>query len=177
MKRTACYILLICIITYIGGYYLIYTFYQHGLKSEMKTYLKANKQSNFGIKFQFKLYQGEISNPDFVWEEKGEEFKYKNEYYDVVTIEKDKGQIKIICLKDDNENKLEQQLNQINKKEKNSTSATRLSQLKFFSFFHIESYNNSFFNKFQKPDFIETYTFFLKDCYGDIHIPPPRCLC
>ena len=81
VKKSVSLILLICMLTYIGGYHLIYTFYQQGLKLEMKAYLKENKQSNFGVKFQFNLSKGEISNPDFVWEEKGEEFKYKNEYY------------------------------------------------------------------------------------------------
>ena len=175
VKKSVSLILLICILTYIGGYHLIYTFYQQGLKLEMKAYLKANKHSNFGVKFQFNLSKGEISNPDFVWEEKGEEFKYKNEYYDIVTIEKDKGQIKIFCLKDDNENELEQQLNQINKKEKNSSSPSRYAQLKFFSFFYKESSNHTFFCWSQKPDFVETYDCYLKDCYTDIYIPPPRC--
>ena len=175
VKKSVSLILLICMLTYIGGYHLIYTFYQQGLKLEMKAYLKANKQSDFGVKFQFNLTQDEISNPDFVWEEKGEEFTYKNEYYDIVTIEKDKGQIKIICLKDDNENKLAQQLNQINKKEKNSSSNTRCTQLKFYSFFYNESANHTFFFWSQKPDFVETYNFYLKDCDTTINIPPPRC--
>lgn len=175
MKKSASLILLICIVTYVGGYHLIYGFYQQGLKSEMKAYLRENKQSNFGEYFQFNLNQGEISNPDFVWEEEGEEFKFKNKYYDVVSIEKNKNQIKIICLKDDNENKLEQQLNQINKKEKNTPFSSRLSQFKFFSLFYEETSNKIVAFKCIKSKFSESYLFFLKDLNTDIIVPPPLC--
>lgn len=162
-------------ITYIGGYHLVYTFYQQGLKLEMKSYLKANKLSNFGIRLQFDLNKGEIDNPSFAWEEKGEEFKFNNEYYDVVAIDQADGKVMIVCIKDENENQLEMQLNQIYKSGKNSTSSSRYAHVKFFSFFHEEFADLKVVFKSPKSVFIEANDSNWKDYYSDIFIPPPRC--
>lgn len=103
----------------------------------MKAFLKVHKSSAFGSKLVFTERSGKIDQPDFEWEDGNEEFRFQQELYDVVSIEKKNGKIEIICLKDNNENQLESQLNQIHKLYNNNSSKQGHKRIKNFSTFYF----------------------------------------
>jgi len=107
----------------------------------MKAFLKENKNSKFGNKFEFTLSANQIADTNFSWEEEGEEFRYKHELYDVVSVENKAGKLIIRCLKDDDENTLENQLNEIHSLNKNNPSKTTHNGLKIFSVFYLQHNN------------------------------------
>ena len=78
-------------------------------------------------------------DPDFSWEEENEEFRYQKDLYDIVSIEKKEGLIEIVCLKDNDENQLESQLNEIHKSNKTNTSKSIQSNSKIFSVFYFKN--------------------------------------
>jgi len=73
-----------------GGYQLIYCLYQQEMKTEMKAFLKQNKSSQFGTRFEFNLQVKQVVDEQFSWEEEGSEFRYRGEMYDVVSLEKNR---------------------------------------------------------------------------------------
>lgn len=107
----------------------------------MKAYLKENKSSAFGNRFEFTLTANQVTDPQFSWEEEGEEFRYNQELYDVVSIEKKEGKIIITCLKDNDENTLEKQLNEIHNLSKNNSSKPTHIGVKIFSLFYLQQNN------------------------------------
>lgn len=104
----------------------------------MKAYLKKNQVSKYGTRFEFSLENGNIQDDNFSWEEEGEEFRYHQELYDVVTIEREANKIRLICIKDNSENQLENQINEIHKIDKTGNSKNVLNNIKFFSVFYLE---------------------------------------
>lgn len=175
MRNIATVILLFSMVIYIGGYHLVYAWHQAGLKEEMKAYLKCNKQANYGTKFSFMTCNGAIEDPKFEWEEEEAEFRYDNEWYDVVYLDKKDGVVQICCLKDNSENELEKQLDEIHKAQKSPSSTKALSHLKYFPGFYFKesfeqpiAYNEiAVLNPHSKS--------FLPRNIAEIHKPPPRC--
>jgi hypothetical protein len=175
VRKTFSFILLFCVLVYIGGYYLIYSLYQQELKTEMKVFLKQNKSSQFGTKFEFPINNGQVADAKFSWEEEGAEFRYQHELYDVVSLEQKEGKLIIVCIKDNDENQLEKQLNEIHKTNKPVNSKTDLNSFKFFSVFYLEK-SNCYFEFCNKKKFIfPVNTSNLTATFFDIQLPPPRC--
>ena len=149
--------------------------YLQGLKTEMKAYIRETQSPKYGSKYIFALNNGKINDSAFSWEEVGEEFRYHQNLYDVISIKKTNNTIEIICLIDDNENQLESQMNQIHKLNKSNSSKTAENYFKFFSPFYFQKQNineTTFEEKFNLPYQFSSdlvYHFF------DIHSPPPRC--
>ena len=141
----------------------------------MKAFLKENHSSGFGSKLVFSLNSGKIDDVNFSWEEENEEFRFQQELYDVVSMEKKNGKIEIVCLKDDNENQLENQLNEIHKLNKTNPSKSSQNTLKFFSLFYLPKNQMSNF----KFEFIQSrpnrFSSDLLVAFFDIQAPPPRC--
>lgn len=109
----------------------------------MKAYLKQNKSPQFGTRFEFALNNDQVTDSKFSWEEEGAEFRYQHELYDVVSLEKKEDKLIIVCLKDNDENQLEKQLNEIHKANKTNTSKSIHSTSKIFSPFCFQ--NSSLF--------------------------------
>jgi len=113
MKKIAVILLLFSILISTGGYHFLYMAYQIELKQDMKTYLRENDASQIGTHFCFTTQSGQISDSAFLWEDENEEFRYKNELYDVVSIKKLSGKMLVCCLKDNNENDFEKLWNEV----------------------------------------------------------------
>jgi hypothetical protein len=175
VRKTVSFILLFCLLVYIGGYHLIYCLYQQGLKTEMKAFLKENKSSQFGIKLEFAVVNNKIKDENFSWEDENEEFRYHEELYDVVKIEKREDKIVLVCLKDNDENQLENQIKEIHKINKTGSSKTSQFNLKFFSLFYLEKQSKIFVLGNEKKEIIPTYSSHLQTSFFDIKLPPPRC--
>jgi hypothetical protein len=162
-------------LVYIGGYHLIYSLYQQGLKTEMKAFLKENNSSSFGSRLVFTLSGNQIMDPDFSWEEENKEFRYQQEFYDVVSIEKKDGKMILICLKDNEENNLENQLNEIHKFNKAGHAKSTQNNNRYFSVFYLEKQQKFFFDSCEKGEIIAYNSSCLLDNVLDILQPPPRC--
>ncbi len=158
-----------------GGYHLLYRLYQQGLKTEMKAYLKKNKTSSFGNRFEFTLIENQVTDTQFSWEEENEEFRYRQELYDVVSIEKKAEKLVIICLKDNEENQLEKQLNQIHQLNKSAPSKSMQNSSKFFSVFYLEKQQKLIIACSIKDNLFSQSSSCLVETFFDIIQPPPRC--
>lgn len=114
-------------------------------------------------------------NADFSWEEENEEFRYQQELYDVVSIEKKNGNIEITCLKDNDENHLESQLNEIHKLNKSNPSKSTLNTFKFFSVFYLQKYQSTDLRVVKNIPTHHRFSSELLVAFFDIQAPPPRC--
>ncbi len=175
VRKSFCYISLFCLLVYIGGYHLIYSLYQQGLKTEMKAYLKENKSSKFGTKLEFALDGDQIKDQSFSWEEENEEFRYHQELYDVVNIEKQDGKIILICLKDNDENQLENQIKEIHKTNKSGNNKTLQNSVKFFSVFYQEKHAEIYISEIEMKEKGVSHSSNLVSSFFEIQLPPPRC--
>ncbi|MCX6205288.1 MAG: hypothetical protein NTZ19_03445 [Bacteroidetes bacterium] len=158
-----------------GGYHLLYIFYQQQIKSEMKSFLKEHRSSEFCSKLVFATSDGKIRDSNFSWEEENEEFRYQHELYDVVSIEKKNGRAEIICLKDNDENQLEIQLNEIHKSDKSNSSKSTQNFLKFFSVFYLEKKQAFDFRTVEINLYTHRFSPELLIAFFEIQVPPPRC--
>jgi predicted RNA-binding protein len=141
----------------------------------MKAFLKENKSSQFGTKLEFAVVSNKIIDENFSWEDENEEFRYHDELYDVVKIEKKEDKIVLICLKDNDENQLENQIKEIHKINKTGSSKTSQLNLKFFSLFYLEKQSKTLLFGNEKKEIIPAYSSFLQASFVDITLPPPRC--
>lgn len=175
VRKSISFILLFCLLIYVGGYHLLYMLYQQGLKTEMKAYIKETHSSKFGSKFIFPFSNGKIEDTSFSWEEENQEFRYHQELYDVISAKKTNDTIEIICLKDTDENFVESQMNEIHKLNKSDSSKSSQNNFKFFSPFYIQrqiSKETTFLEKNKIPyQFSSNLVFHV----FDIQSPPPRC--
>ena len=158
-----------------GGYHLVYTIYQSGIKQEMKSYLSTHKDPRFGTYLNFKLEKGKINNQNFEWEELNEEFSYNQEMYDVVNVQYTADSIRICAIKDTRENQLAQNLMGIHKQKQNNSSGSSLSVLKFFSIFIFDIQEERLFS--QRSSILYATVIehdFFSNAF-DVQAPPPRC--
>jgi hypothetical protein len=159
---------------YMGGFHLVFAVHQQQLKREMRTYLQAHNDERYGSHFVFQLHNNKVNDPAFEWEEENQEFRYKSELYDVVSVTIQGNELKVTALKDSNENQLEQQVNQLNKDRNNKTTAPA-SALKFFSVccdIPTEEYS---LHKTSSTTFYHFYRANACDKSREILTPPPRC--
>jgi flagellar biosynthesis component FlhA len=163
-------------LTYIGGYHILYAVYQAGLKSEMRSFLQKNRSNtNYGTHLVLKSNNGKITDDRFEWEEEGEEFRYNQELYDIVTLEVHQGYTIICCLKDNAENQLENQLEEIRKTEKKTKTTQSHQQIKMFSAFCISYERHEIF---YSQESISKYSNFSSEILirsSEIFLPPPQC--
>ena len=117
MKKSFCFILLFCMIIYTGGYQLIGTCFQLSLHSEMKAYLKQNLNNKYNTVFTFQSQNQIITDPGLVWEEENEEFLFKGNLYDVVSIEYNDSCATLYCIDDRAESNLLSKTGEIRKRQ------------------------------------------------------------
>lgn len=159
---------------YMGGFHLVFAVHQQQLKREMRSYLQAHNDARYGSRFVFQLSDNKVNDPAFEWEEENQEFRYRSELYDVVSVTKQGNQLKVTALKDSNENQLEQQVNQLNK-DRNNKATTPVSELKFFSVCcDVPAQENSFY-KTSSTIFFQVYRANACDKSRETLTPPPRC--
>jgi len=142
----------------------------------MKTYLLHHQDTALGSKFQLEISHGQITDPNFSWEEENVEFRYHGEYYDVISITKESNMIHLYGLKDQQENQLEQQLQRIHLQQKNTGDAPANHAVKFFPYFHSEQdHALRFIHSIlctNYPIWVESYMPLMP---ATILLPPPRC--
>lgn len=140
----------------------------------MRTYLKNNPDTRYGTYLSFHLSNNVITDPSVEWEKENEEFRYKGELYDIVTVQRDADSIRVFALKDDRENKLEKQLAEIHPTHPTSSSST-ISVLKFFSVFFIPDRENKSIQKLSAVQYASIMKASFYPAHREVYTPPPRC--
>lgn len=142
MKKTASIFLLTIFLFNTVGYYVFFKVAQSKIKSEIKKELKLNLNANELTLIQFR--SEEINK--IHWMEKGKEFIYNNQMFDIVKSTNNNGIITYYCINDKQEKKLfqhleEQVLKQIeqNKNSKNNSSKKGADQQTITYFFETIS--------------------------------------
>ena len=139
----------------------------------MRTYLKHNPDKRYGTYLSFHLSNNNITDPSVEWEKENEEFRYKGELYDIVTVQRDADSIRIFALKDDSENKLEKQLSEIHRSHPGNSSST-ISVLKFFSVFYIPDGENKCIQTLSTVEYASIMNVCFYPAYHEVYTPPPR---
>ncbi|MCW3087712.1 MAG: hypothetical protein JWQ78_1098 [Sediminibacterium sp.] len=175
MKKTISILLLSCLVIYVGGYHLVYAVYQCGLKREMKAYLKTHTNPRYGTYLHFALADEEIRDPSFSWEEENEEFTFRGEWYDVVTVDRSGDSIRICALRDERENDLDKQVREIHQAAHQGNPAQSTSYLKFFSAFYISDPALPVFAANAELSYVPAKEKYFQSCGPEVNLPPPRC--
>ena len=82
----------------------MFAVYQSVMKHDIQAHLKTNRDTRFSTTLSFRLEKGKIANPEFEWEEANEEFTYRGELYDIITLQYSTDSVQIWALKDIREN-------------------------------------------------------------------------
>jgi hypothetical protein len=168
-------LLLCCLVIYIGGYHLVYAVYQYGIKNEMKAYLSTHTDLRYGVYLDFLVNAEGIEDPAFEWEEENEEFKYKGDWYDVVSVKNSTDSIHICAIKDDRENELEKGLSAIHGETHSSSGAAPVSFFKFFPAFYFSNTHPTFFSQQDAVIYHLYREEVLLPVSQEVNTPPPRC--
>ncbi len=174
VKKTGSFILLFCMIVYLGGYQIISACYRLELKIEAHQFLKTNTCGDFLSVFEFELKDGEIQASNFEWEERDKEFKFHNTMYDVVKMETSNQKLFVYCYNDSGEDKLEKHLDEIHQKQNNpkASSTASFQKLISLSFETIKQQGHLLFPnelKFKFQGYDESVLFTTLE----ITVPPP----
>ncbi len=166
--------LLIIMLVYTGGSFIVYKYKEALLKQEMKVFIQQNPNHQFASHLSFNLNELENGIKDFSWEDGGKEFKYNGLMYDVISTTTSNDTIHILALEDHNENFLNHIYTSFLKKQtKNNTSKRPL--LKFFASLYIQPTNNKLF-LVKREQLV--HTDFYKNQYSvgvySIDVPPPK---
>ena len=174
LRKIFSILILCCLFIYIGGYHLVYTFYQYNLKQEMRAYLQTHDDARYGTYLSFPVVKNKIADPAFEWEETNKEFSYHGELYDVVAIKRTQDSIRICAMKDDRENDLEKQMAGIRHSKQERDSNPVLSLMKFFSVFEQAGDEIVFLSRKIPVSYCVSPNRDYTSCHTEIHSPPPR---
>jgi hypothetical protein len=174
MKKGFSILLLAGIMLYMGGYHLVFSIYQAGIKKEVKTYLKQHHDPSLGTTLNFAMTGNTISDKNFNWEEINEEFIFKGEYYDVAAISRDADSIRIIAIKDGEENSLLEKWQSLQLRNNSQSTASNHAVIKFFpAFCYVATTYDFSISPLQKNHSI-TGKIFLPLTAEELIGPPPR---
>ena len=141
----------------------------------MRSYLKTRTDTSYSSYLSFKLQQGAVADSKFSWEETDEEFSYKGELYDVITVQYTADSIRICAVKDKRENKLNHQLAEIHKNKQGSHPSSAVSVLKLFSVFTIITTDATVYYPVVPAQYASFVLIDFQSGLREIHTPPPRC--
>ena len=122
MSKVAAYILLSCLLVYIGGYQLVSVCYRLEIQTQMAVFVKEQPSDKTQTRINFKSNNGKITDGAFTWREENREFTYQGYMYDVIKMIKTDSMITIICYYDKDETELEQHLVQYQKRQQPNNS-------------------------------------------------------
>lgn len=140
----------------------------------MHAYLQTHDDTRYGTYLNFPLVKNEVNDPGFKWEETNEEFSYHGEMYDVVSIKTTKDSIRICALKDDRENELDKQLENIRHSKNDRNANPVLSLMKFFSAFDQVNAGIVFLTHTIPVHYSVNPNPVYLSYSTEIHSPPPR---
>lgn len=129
MKNKISILLLLTLLVYISGSFIVFKCFQFKQKQEVKLFINDNPQSSLAIQFKFSLQDLKENEFGFEWEEEWKEFSYKGVMYDIIHSTINNDSIYILALNDNAENHLidcySTMEKQQNNKKNNATSALK----------------------------------------------------
>lgn len=140
----------------------------------MRAYLKTHDDTRYGTYLNFPVVKNVINDPAFEWEETNQEFSYRGELYDVVSVIRTKDSIRIYALKDKRENDLEKQVAGIRHSKQDRDANPLVSLMKFFSAFEQTHTAIIFLSHNSAVTYRAAMNQAYVSCNTEIHSPPPR---
>jgi hypothetical protein len=149
---------------------LAYHFKKEAIKKEVRSYLRANPGTAIGEFIHFTTSAGKVNEKTFSWVDK-HEFMYHGEMYDVISVSTSTDHLVIHCIKDKDENALNDLYQKI---QKNNSHSSPGHSLKFFSqvFFVPESTNEPLIIS-ERSTFSSHYKTVIPFRYFSVNTPPP----
>jgi hypothetical protein len=163
VRKLTSILLLICLGLTILGYHLVFNFQLAAVKSEMKEFLKTQRNNKDVV--QIILSE---ENKQVYWEEENE-FRFKGEMYDVVEKKQQGNQVIIRCIPDKKETAL---LNEYQKNNKRNSSNSTIFQLITAQFVLPVDHSLEKPEKIMKRDFIDHSSSLLNNA-STVFAPPP----
>lgn len=139
MKNTISIILLLTLLVYTSGGFIVFKYLQFQQRQAIKIFLKANPNTILITQVNLLITDIQHNKLDFSWEKDGTEFELNGEMYDVISVTKSKDSIHFLTLKDVVENKLMVNFASLFKNQTNKNSNTN-SLLKLFTSDYIQTY-------------------------------------
>ena len=118
-----------------GGLGWMRAFTHFQIKNNIRTAIQAGNSVAAGQTFYFISTGDNVTQSDFLWEEEGEEFLYKGNWYDVLSLRKESGQLVIQAIQDGDDTQLAAVWNLLNTKKSDSSPMHNGTLAKFFSAF------------------------------------------
>ena len=126
-----------------GGLGWMRAFTHFQIKNNIRSAIQAGKSVAAGQTFYFACTGDQVTQSDFLWEEEGEEFLYKGNWYDVLSISNEAGKLVIQAIQDGDDTQLAAVWNLLNTKKSDSSPIHNGTLAKFSSAFlptPIQSY-------------------------------------
>ena len=118
-----------------GGLGWMRAFTHFQIKNNIRSAIQAGKSVAAGQTFYFACNGDHVTQSDFLWEEEGEEFLYKGNWYDVLSLRKEAGQLVIQAIKDGDDTQLAAVWNLLSTKKSESSPIHNGTLAKFFAAF------------------------------------------
>jgi hypothetical protein len=147
------------------GYYLVFNFQLAAVKSEMRTFLKTQKNHKDVVRFSL----NEKEAHQLYWENESE-FRYKGEMYDIIETTRTNDHLVVRCVADSKETALINEYQKNNKRDHSDSLAVQLITIQFVvpSGFSITPPQKTIVNHFCR------HSSALYKCVSAIFIPPPE---
>jgi hypothetical protein len=174
LKKITVILLLGCLFTCTGGYWLVAQYQQYGIKKEMRAKIKETLTESETEKFVFTLNNNVVTEESFYWEN-DQEFHYQDKMYDVIEKKTLSNKLYITCINDYKEKQLINKYNEIAKKQNEKPA-------KSFNVFQLMP--GLFFSQFSTFSFdepaaanvppVDGYKFSYHNHCKEITTPPPQ---
>lgn len=174
MKKAAAIFLLSIFLFNTVGYYVFFKIAHHKIKSEIKKELKLNLHSTELTAIEFSSEEiGSIH-----WLEKGKEFMYNNQMFDIVKSNKNANSITFYCINDKQEKRLfqnleEQILKQIEQNKNSKSNSSKKGADNIIKTYFFETLSFSVIPKISTAKF-NPYNEQYSSVVTEITTPPPR---
>ena len=174
LQRIVAILILLVLLTGLGGYFVFFKAEQFALRREMKERIKSSLPESELQHFAFSKQE----TSDINWERKGKEFRLNGKMYDVVRTHATGDTIHFYCLQDDKETKLFAGLDQLLKKEGTAGKSGKIAGglLKIFFSFNFLPSGGYVLPSYCCKD-IGTFPLFVLNHSSrviEVHAPPPR---
>jgi hypothetical protein len=174
LQRIVAILILLVLLTGVGGYFVFFKAEQFALRCEMKERIKSSLPESQLQHFAFSKQK--TSSLD--WERRGKEFRLNGKMYDVVRTEAKGDTIHFYCLRDDKETKLFAGLDQLLKKEATAGKSGKMAGGLLKIFF---SFNSLPVSGYTLPSYcfedVKTFPLFILNsstCVAEVYAPPPE---
>ncbi|HTM67626.1 MAG TPA: hypothetical protein VL093_14970 [Flavipsychrobacter sp.] len=174
LQRIVAILILLVLLTGLGGYFVVFKVEQFALRREMKERIKSSLPESQLQHFAFSKQK--TSTLD--WERKGKEFRLDGDMYDIVRAETEGDTVHFYCLRDDKETKLFAGLDQLMKAQTTAGKSGKIAGglLKIFFSFNSLPVGGYILPSYCFED-VRTFPLFILSTstgVAEVYSPPPE---